>query len=84
MVSAGIEKILGAATGLALCIACLGGCKSGTITNLRAANVSVRPLEHATGDPCAQFPEKFPMQVAVYWSSADKSVLEVSEDAMDD
>src|SRR5262249_26499722 len=72
-----IRRVRGVFAGLALFVACLCGCKSGTISDLQAADVPVRPLEHVTGDPCSRFPEKFPMQVAVYWSKADESVLEV-------
>jgi hypothetical protein len=69
---AGVLMTLGAAAALGLC-----GCKGGLITNLHAADVPVQPLAHGDNDPCTAYPEKFPMQVAVYWSKADESVLEV-------
>ncbi len=45
--------------------------------DLHAADVPVRPLLEDNEDPCAKYAEKFPMQVAVYWTKPDESVLEV-------
>ncbi len=51
------------------------GCSHDPARDLRAASVPVSPLVHPTKDPAAEFPESFPMQVAVYWTSRDENVL---------
>jgi hypothetical protein len=51
------------------------GCHN-TVTDLAAAQVPVQSLAHLTGDPAARYPEKFPMQVAVYWAKPEESTLE--------
>jgi len=45
------------------------------ISQLRVADVPVHPLTHDTTDPTVAFPELFPMQVALYWSSDDENPL---------
>jgi hypothetical protein len=44
---------------------------------LRAADVPVHALLHSSEDPTAAFPELFPMQIAVYWTSPNEGVLGV-------
>lgn len=53
----------------------LSGCKRNSVPDLHPANVPVRPLVHNSSDPAEQFPEKFPMQVAVYWTKPDEGTL---------
>jgi len=43
--------------------------------DLHAAIVPVHPLIHAELDPTVEFPESFPMQVALYWTNHDENVL---------
>lgn len=43
--------------------------------HLQAADVPVRPLRHASGDPRAEFPESFALQVAVFQTSGDGGML---------
>jgi hypothetical protein len=62
---------------LALALPPLGGRQGGTITDLHAGDVPVQPLVHHISDPVTAYPEKFPMQVAVYWTMPNESVLEV-------
>jgi hypothetical protein len=47
------------------------------VAHLRAADVPVRALVHSSADPAAAFPELFPLQIAVYWTSPDEGVLGV-------
>lgn len=42
---------------------------------LYAAAVPVRPLAHSMNDATIEFPELFPMQVAVYWTNRSENVL---------
>lgn len=46
---------------------------------LHAASVPVRSLVHSTGDPAVEFPESFPMQVAVYWTDRNENVLAMTD-----
>ncbi len=62
---------------LALAAPLLVGCSSGTITDLHAASVPARPLVRHSSGPLAAYPERFSMQVAVYWTKPDESLLEV-------
>jgi hypothetical protein len=50
-------------------------CGPDPVRTLRFAVVPVHPLAHSTNDPTVEFPETFPMQVAVYWTGRDASVL---------
>jgi hypothetical protein len=43
--------------------------------DLHAAIVPVHSLVHAEPDPTVEFPETFPMQVALYWTNHDENVL---------
>ncbi len=45
------------------------------ISRLHVADVPVHPFVHNSQDPTAAFPESFPMQVALYWSSQDENPL---------
>jgi hypothetical protein len=47
------------------------------VAHLRVADVPVHALLHNSADPTAVFPELFPLQVAVYWTSTDEGVLGV-------
>jgi hypothetical protein len=56
----------------------LAGCGRDPAKELRAASVPIHPLAHAVSDPTAEFPESFPLQVAVYWTSRDENVLAIT------
>jgi hypothetical protein len=56
----------------------LAGCGPDPASELHAANVAVHPLTHAVTDPTREFPESFPLQVAVYWTSRDENVLAIT------
>jgi len=43
--------------------------------DLHAAIVPTHLLVHAEPDPTVEFPESFPMQVALYWTNHDENVL---------
>ena len=43
-------------------------CKRNAVPPLRIATVPLRPLTHQHIDPLAEFPERFPLQVAVLWT----------------
>jgi hypothetical protein len=62
---------------LLLGTASVASCQSdeSEISRLRVADVPVHPLAHNSQDPTAAFPELFPMQVALYWSSQDENPL---------
>jgi hypothetical protein len=45
------------------------------VAHLHAADVPVYPLRHTSTDPSAVFPESFPLQVAVFQSSAAEGML---------
>jgi hypothetical protein len=45
------------------------------ISQLRVGNVPVHPLTHNLEGATVAFPEAFPMQVALYWSSQDENPL---------
>jgi hypothetical protein len=45
------------------------------ISRLHVGDVPVHPLVHHLDDPAAAYPESFPMQVALYWSSQDENPL---------
>ena len=65
--------------GAILIVAALGslaGCRN-PARDLHAADVPVRPLAHSTNDPTTEFPESFPLQVAVYWTNRSEGVLEI-------
>lgn len=47
------------------------------VANLHAADVPVHALLHSSEDPTAAFPELFPLQIAVYWTNQNESVLGV-------
>ena len=49
----------------------LSGCAQEKIPVLRAAEVPVHALIHHSFDPTVEFPETFPLQIAVYWSKPD-------------
>jgi hypothetical protein len=49
----------------------LCGCAQEKIPVLRAAEVPVHALIHHSFDPTVEFPETFPLQIAVYWSKPD-------------
>jgi hypothetical protein len=55
--------------------ALLTRCWSDPAKNLHAAAVPVHLLSHPKDDPTVEFPELFPMQVAVYWTNRDNNVL---------
>jgi hypothetical protein len=64
-------------------IACLfawlfASCARNQISALRKASLPVQPLIHSLQDPTVEFPEAFPMQVAVYWTNPSESVLEIA------
>jgi hypothetical protein len=65
-----------AALSLLLMLTCSFGCGSDTraISHLRAADVPLLALP-VPADPTVVFPELFPLQIAVYWSSADENPL---------
>jgi len=50
-------------------------CKHDPTRDLHAATIPVHPLVHADSDPTVEFPESFPMQVALYWTNHDENVL---------
>jgi hypothetical protein len=79
MIASGVVWSRRAALAAALCAAAgfTAGCDRGTIRNLQAADVPVQALAHVTGDPTVRYPEKFPMQVAVYWAAPEQSTLEI-------
>jgi len=54
---------------------CLTGCRIDPTKGLHAAIVPVHPLAHTESDPTVEFPESFPMQVALYWTTRDENVL---------
>lgn len=54
------------------------GCGPGPARDLQAAAVPVRPLRHVAEDPTVEFPEAFPVQVAVYWTNGDENVLSMT------
>jgi hypothetical protein len=61
---------------LLVAIGCLlTGCARDPASDLHAASVSVHPLVHSATDPTVEFPEAFPLQVAVYWTSHDENAL---------
>ena len=53
----------------------LSSCRRDPTRDLRAAPVPVSVLRHARMDATAEFPESFPLQVAVYWTNRDENVL---------
>jgi hypothetical protein len=55
--------------------ALLTQCRSDPAKNLHAAAVPVHPLNHSSRDATVEFPELFPMQVAVYWTNRDDNAL---------
>lgn len=55
----------------------LGGCTRDPAAGLRVKDVTVRPLVHSLNNPTVEFPESFPLQVAVYWTDASEGVLEI-------
>jgi hypothetical protein len=55
--------------------ALLAACAHDPVRDLRVAAVPVYPLVHSTNDPTVEFPESFPLQVAVYWTSREEKVL---------
>ena len=61
--------LLGAALGVS------GQSAESMISRLHVADVPVYPLTHHLEDPAAAYPESFPMQVALYWSSQDENLL---------
>jgi hypothetical protein len=50
-------------------------CRRDSARELHAAVVPVHPLAHSAKDATIEFPELFPLQVAVYWTSRDENVL---------
>lgn len=57
----------------AVCL--LARCGRDLARDLQVAAVPNYPLAHARNDPTAEFPESFPLQVAVYWTSQEENVL---------
>jgi hypothetical protein len=53
----------------------LMACGQGAAKDLHAGIVPIHPLVHAQPDSTVEFPESFPMQVAVYWTNRDENVL---------
>jgi hypothetical protein len=53
-------------------------CGQDPAASLHAANVPVHPLVHALDDPTVEFPESFPMQVAVYRTDPTASMLPIT------
>ncbi len=45
------------------------------MANLRVADIQVHELVHRRQDPTADYPESFPLQVAVYWSKPGEDIL---------
>ena len=58
-------------------VALLCGCSSEKMPDLHAADVPVQALAHHLGDPTVSFPESFELQVAVYRTKEDESILGV-------
>jgi len=59
-------------------VGAVGCSKTGpTITSLRAAAVPLRELPQGRSEPTAQYPELFPLQVAVLWTKPEESPLAV-------
>ena len=56
-------------------VCALIACRYDRTKDLHAAIVPVHPLVHAQLDPTIEFPESFPMQVALYWTNHDENVL---------
>jgi len=56
----------------------LANCGRDPATALHKADVPVQPLAHSLDSFTAEFPEAFPMQVAVYWTNPNGSVLEIA------
>jgi hypothetical protein len=48
------------------------------VKDLHFAAIPVRSLAHSRNDATIEFPELFPMQVAVYWTNHDENVLAVT------
>jgi hypothetical protein len=71
-----VEMVLAAILTLVACL--MTGCGRDPARELRAASVPIHPLVHAVNDPMAEFPESFPLQVAVYWTSRDENVLAIT------
>jgi hypothetical protein len=53
----------------------LVSCGRDPAKDLHAAIVPISPLKHSATDPTVEFPEAFPLQVAVYWTNHDENVL---------
>ena len=53
----------------------LTACGHDPTKDLRAGIVPVHPLLLSEPDPTVEFPESFPMQIAVYWTNRDENVL---------
>ena len=69
--------IFAAALLVATATALLLGCSRDPARDLHAVEVPGRPLVHQPNDPTTTFPESFSLEVAVYWSNHDESVLEM-------
>lgn len=50
-------------------------CENDHTKDLHAAIVPVHRLVHPQLDPAIEFPESFPMQIALYWTNHDENVL---------
>ncbi len=70
-----LDKLLLGALMFSTALPCACRSDEKNIAGLHAADVPVLPLRHAPADPTVQFPESFPLQVAVYWSAADEGLL---------
>lgn len=53
-------------------------CSQDPAASLHAADVPVHPLAHAMTDPTVEFPESFPMQVAVYRADPSAVMLPIT------
>jgi len=72
------EWLAATALAIALALSAVGCSKTGaTITSLHAAAVPLRPPTEERTDPIKQYPELFPLQVAVLWTRPEESPLAV-------
>ena len=68
---------LSAALVAATAIATSCGNEKDGVFHLRTADVPVHALHHSFADPTTDFPELFPLQIAVYWTNPEEGVLGV-------
>jgi len=71
-------RLAAATLGAAAAVWVAGCSETGpTITSLHAATVPLRPLATGRSDPIKDYPDLFPLQVAVLWTKSEESPLAV-------